>query len=124
MVGGAEAHALHLAYMEGVGFSPAIRLPMTPAEQTRDPRPALMRQALADAQARKFDEALAALKQILVIDPKFPPALALLGPVQRRTGDLYGAIRTYETLVVIEPGDVEARDMLERWKRESELHDR
>ena len=94
------------------------------AAQARDPKPALLQQALADAQARKFDQALAALKRILSIDPKFPPALELLGPVQRRTGDLYGAIRTYETLVAITPGDDEARDMLERWKRESELHDR
>jgi len=118
--------------MDGAGLSPAVfdgvrhieGVRFSPADQTRDSKAALLQRALADAQARKFDQALAALNKILAIDPKFPPGLALLGPIQRRTGDLYGAIRTYETLVAIAPDDEEARDLLERWKRESELHDR
>jgi hypothetical protein len=39
-------------------------------------------------------------------------------------GDLPGAIRTLETLVADAPGQTDAADTLDRWRREAELHDR
>ena len=71
-----------------------------------------------DADARdEFERALA-------LDPKLAQARALLGQMQYRIGDRLLAVRTYETLVAVAPGDRDARATLERWQREAELHDR
>jgi tetratricopeptide (TPR) repeat protein len=71
-----------------------------------------------DADARdEFDRALG-------LDPKLTQARALLGQVQHRMGDALGAMKTYETLLALSPDDREAQATLDRWRRESELHDR
>ena len=71
-----------------------------------------------DADARdEFDRALS-------FDPKLTQARALLGQMQHRMGDALGAMRTYETLLALSPDDREAQATLDRWRRESELHDR
>ena len=58
------------------------------------------------------------------LDAGLTRARSLLGQVQHRIGDLPGAIRTFETLVADAPGDKDAADTLDRWRREAELHDR
>ena len=71
-----------------------------------------------DADARdEFDRALS-------LEPKLTQARALLGQMQHRMGDALGAMRTYETLLALSPDDREAQATLDRWRRESELHDR
>jgi hypothetical protein len=44
--------------------------------------------------------------------------------VLHRSGDLQGAIRTYEKAVAAAPNDERNADVLERWRREAALHDR
>jgi len=73
---------------------------------------------------RRYDDAKEALEQALSLDSKFAQARSLLGRVLHRMGDLPGAIRAFETLVVDAPGDKDAADTLDRWRREAELHNR
>jgi tetratricopeptide (TPR) repeat protein len=71
-----------------------------------------------DADARdEFERAMA-------LDPKLMQARLLLGQMQYRMGDLQSAMRTYETLLDLAPDDREARATLDRWRRETDLHDR
>src|SRR5205085_5619989 len=63
-------------------------------------------------------------ERALALEPKLAQARALLGQIQYRMGDKLGAMRTYETLLELAPDDRDARATLERWRRESELHDR
>ena len=73
---------------------------------------------------RRDADAKEALDHALALDPRMTRARALLGQVLHRSGDLVGAIRTYETLTTEVPDDKEARSTLERWRREADLHDR
>lgn len=73
---------------------------------------------------RRDTDAKQALEYALQLDPQFSRARAQLAHVVRRMGDLVGAIREYERVVSELPEDQGARDTLERWKRELELHDR
>jgi tetratricopeptide (TPR) repeat protein len=73
---------------------------------------------------RRYDDAKEALEHALSLDPKLAQARGLLGQTQHRLGDLTGAIRAFETLVAEAPGEKDAADTLERWRREAELHDR
>jgi hypothetical protein len=73
---------------------------------------------------RRDAEAVAALQRALQFNPRLVRARALLGQAQRRTGDLHGAIRTYETLATEVPDEPAVLETLNRWRRESELHDR
>jgi len=71
-----------------------------------------------DAEAR--DE----LEASIALDPKQTLARAQLGQILYRTGDVAGAIRTYELLLADAPDDRDAQTTLERWRRESALNDR
>jgi tetratricopeptide (TPR) repeat protein len=73
---------------------------------------------------RRYEEAKDALERALSLDATLTQARSLLGQVQHRMGDLPGAIRTLETLVANAPGEKDAADTLDRWRREAELHDR
>jgi tetratricopeptide (TPR) repeat protein len=73
---------------------------------------------------RRDADAKQSLEYALQLDPRFTRARAQLAHVIRRMGDLLGAIREYERVVSELPGDEGARETLERWKRELELHTR
>ena len=73
---------------------------------------------------RRDADAKAALEQALQLDPKLTDARAQLAHVLRRQQDFQGAINLYEVVVTEVPGDAAARDTLDRWKRELELHER
>jgi tetratricopeptide (TPR) repeat protein len=73
---------------------------------------------------RRDRDAKDAFERALALDPKLSQARALLGQVQHRLNDLAGALRSYEMLVAQVPDDRDAQATLERWRRESELHDR
>ena len=72
---------------------------------------------------RRDADAKAALEKALQLDPKLTRARAQLAHVLRRQQDFKGAISLYE-VVVTEVDDAGARDTLERWKRELDLHER
>ena len=73
---------------------------------------------------RRDEDAKQALEYALQLDPQLSRARAQLAHVIRRMGDLLGAIREYERVVSELPNDQGARETLDRWKRELELHDR
>jgi hypothetical protein len=72
---------------------------------------------------RRDTDAEASLERALQLEPKLTPASELLGVVRYRRGDLFGAIRAYDTLP---PASISegTRDRLERWRRELELANR
>jgi tetratricopeptide (TPR) repeat protein len=79
---------------------------------------------MAAALERRDTDAKDEFERALALDPKLTQARALLGQVQHRLGDFNGAIRTYQALLAATPDDREAQATLDRWQRESELHDR
>ncbi|PYQ94492.1 MAG: hypothetical protein DMF95_28770 [Acidobacteria bacterium] len=79
---------------------------------------------MAASLERRDGDAKDALERALALDAKLIEARALLGQIQRRMGDITGAIRTYDTLLTMTPDDREAKATLDRWQREAELHDR
>jgi tetratricopeptide (TPR) repeat protein len=79
---------------------------------------------MAAALERRDADARDAFERALALDPRLSQARALLGQIQYRMGDRPGAMRTYETLLELTPDDRDARATLERWQRETELHDR
>lgn len=78
----------------------------------------------AEFMLRHDPEAKAHLQRAIDLDPKFTIAKAQMGQVVKRQGDLAEAIRLYEIVVAERPDDAGARDTLERWKREKDLHER
>ena len=79
---------------------------------------------MAASLERRDADAKDEFERALALEPKLSQARALLGQMQYRMGDKFGAMRTYETLLELAPDDRDARATLERWRRESELHDR
>lgn len=73
---------------------------------------------------RRDPEAKDALERALELDPKLPDARLVLGQVLYRMGDPNGAIRLLERIVAEAPGDTRSGDLLRRWRREADLHDR
>ncbi len=91
-----------------------------------DPRNARLHlgAGLAASLERRDTDARDEFERALALDPNLMQARALLGQVQYRLGDRWLALRTYERLVAMTPGDRDARATLERWQREAELHAR
>jgi len=73
---------------------------------------------------RRDADARSALEHALGLDPKLTQARTLLGQVLYRSGDLAGAIRSYDTLIAQAPDDEQARAALDKWRREAALNDR
>jgi tetratricopeptide (TPR) repeat protein len=69
-------------------------------------------------------EASVHLQHALGLDPKLTRARAQLAQVVKRQGDLVEAIRLYEIVSAEIPDDRGVRDILERWRRERDLHER
>ena len=67
------------------------------------------------AQARE------AFTEALRIDPALMPASVLLGLLLYETGELPGAIRTYEAALVRAPGSRQLTVRLEQWRKEAAL---
>jgi hypothetical protein len=91
-----------------------------------DPRNARLHlgAALAGYLEKRDDDARVSAGRALALDPQLTEARFLLGRVLYRLGDVTGAIAALEVVVGAVPGDRDARTMLERWRRELELHDR
>jgi tetratricopeptide (TPR) repeat protein len=73
---------------------------------------------------RKDAEARLALERSLDLDPKLLDARVLLSQVLYRMGDPTSAMRELERAVGSAPSDTRLAEMLGRWRREAELHDR
>src|SRR5688500_3700051 len=56
---------------------------------------------------RRYPDALSHAQRALSIDPRLTRARALLGQAMRRTGDLHGAIREFEMVVIELPNDAD-----------------
>jgi tetratricopeptide (TPR) repeat protein len=79
---------------------------------------------VAASQERRDADARDEFERALALDPKLTQARALLGQIQYRMGDALGAMRTYDTLLTLTPDDREAQALVDRWRREADLHDR
>ena len=95
------------------------------AALTGDPRnPWLHVGAGLAAYLERLDaDARAVLEQALSLQPELTEDCASLGQVQHRAGELRSAIASLDIVVAAAPGDRAARETLERWRREGELHD-
>jgi tetratricopeptide (TPR) repeat protein len=91
-----------------------------------DPKNAALRvgAGIAAALQRRDADAKLHFEQALVLDPKLTMARAQLAQVVRRQGDYQEAIRLLEMVAAEAPGDAAVREMLERWRRERDLHER
>ena len=73
---------------------------------------------------RRDADARAHFERALVLDPKLTMARAQLAQVVRRQGDYQQAIRLLEIVAADAPGDAAVRELLARWQRERDLHER
>ncbi len=73
---------------------------------------------------RRDEAAQHALERALQLSPALARARELLGLVQYRRGDLFGAILTYESIDRRQPENQQAIERLERWRHELDLHNR
>jgi tetratricopeptide (TPR) repeat protein len=91
-----------------------------------DPKNAALRvgAGMAAALQRRDEEARAHFEQALALDPKLTVARAQLAQVVRRQGHYQEAIRLLEIVAANAPGDAAVRELLERWQRERDLHER
>lgn len=91
-----------------------------------DPKNAALRvgAGMAAALQRRDEDARAHFEQALALDPKLTVARAQLAQVVRRQGDYQEAIRLLEMVAANAPGDAAVRELLERWQRERDLHER
>jgi len=71
----------------------------------------------------RMPKARAALEEALRLAPALTPAMALLGDLLAREGDLLGAIALYERLLALEPDDAVVVERLDRWRTEQALHE-
>jgi tetratricopeptide (TPR) repeat protein len=91
------------------------------AARPSDPLPHL---GAGIAAHRLGDEAQAeiSLKRALTLEPRLTPASALLGQIVYAGGDVDGAIAIYERALKAAPAELEIKEQLERWRKESRLH--
>ncbi|HWF84994.1 MAG TPA: hypothetical protein VG222_09115 [Vicinamibacterales bacterium] len=73
---------------------------------------------------RRDADAETEAERALDLDATLTQAREILGAALHRLGDVAGAIRAYEALTASAPADADAAAMLERWRREADLHDR
>jgi tetratricopeptide (TPR) repeat protein len=71
----------------------------------------------------RLDAAISSLKKALQYEPRFVQAAALLAQVAYERGELELAIRSMEKAVALAPYDRLRADQLDRWRRESSVHD-
>jgi hypothetical protein len=91
-----------------------------------DPRNAWLRLGAGTAAflERHDADARAHLEQALALDPKLTRARAQLAQVLKRLGDSREAIRQLAIVAAEAPGEAAVRDLLDRWTRERDLHER
>jgi len=68
-------------------------------------------------------DASSLLRTALDLDPRFPEALALQARLAYDRGDSDLAVRSMEQAVAIRPSDTRLTEVLDRWHRETRVHD-
>ena len=91
------------------------------AQNPKDTR-AMLGAALAAHLEGQDGDAVAMLKKALQIAPDNLSALYLLGPLAYGQGDLDLAIKSYEKVVKLAPGNPQIYQQLEDWKKEAALN--
>jgi tetratricopeptide (TPR) repeat protein len=91
-----------------------------------DPKNAMLHAGagIAAALQRRDVDAKAHLEQALALDAALSIARVQLAHVVRRQGNFNEAIRQLEMVSAALPDDGSVRELVERWKKERELHDR
>src|SRR5687768_3118831 len=91
-----------------------------------DPKNAALRvgAGMAAALQRRDADARIHFEQALVLVPKLSIARLQLAHVVRRQGDYQEAIRLLEIVAADNAGEAAVRELLDRWKRERDLHER
>ena len=106
----------------GLAQAPAPPRALTP-QQTKDVIQSL-HAAVAAQRAGQLDAARRHLVDALARDPSLTNASLLLGDVLYATGDLTGAIETYQRALTYAPEHKLLTARLDGWRREQALHDR
>jgi tetratricopeptide (TPR) repeat protein len=110
------------AIQRGDGEKAASSFRAVLANNPRDVR-ALEGSAMAAHLLGRDDDAIAALKRAMQIVPEDPYPPYLLGPLAYQQGDLDLAIKSFEKVVKLAPGNRGVYQQLEAWKKEAALHD-
>jgi tetratricopeptide (TPR) repeat protein len=99
----------------GAAFDEALRTgPQTPST--------LLGAGLAARLQGRTDDVRRFLIDALKIEPSLTPASLLLGSVLYQSGDLDGAIETYQRALAFSPTHPQLTKQLEAWRKEAELH--
>jgi tetratricopeptide (TPR) repeat protein len=110
------------AIQRGDGEKAAAAFRAVLAQNPRDSR-ALAGSAIAAHLLGRDDDAISALKRALGINPDDVYALYLLGPIAYSQGDIDLAIKSYDHITKVAPGNAAIFQQLEAWKKEAALHD-
>jgi tetratricopeptide (TPR) repeat protein len=78
--------------------------------------------AIASHMLGRDRDARQSLKRALELEPRLKDAARLLGEIEYRDGNVDEAIRAYEQALAQAPGDLEIRERLDAWRKESTLH--
>jgi tetratricopeptide (TPR) repeat protein len=109
------------AIQRGDGEKAAASFRAVLAQNPRDSR-ALAGAAIAAHLLGRDDEAISTLKRALGINQDDVYALSLLGPLAYAQGDIDLAIKSYEHIIKVAPGNQSIYRQLEAWKKEADLH--
>lgn len=90
--------------------------------QNPDNEPAMVGAAIAAHMQQQDEDAVRMLKKALQIAPNDLSALAWLGPLAYSQGDVDLAIKSYEKIVTLAPGNQRIYQQLEDWKKEAALN--
>jgi len=111
------------AIQRGDGEKAAASFRAVLAQNPRDSR-ALAGAAIAAHLLGRDDDAMSALKRALAINADDVYALYLLGPIAYNQNDIDLAIKSYEHILKVAPGNQSIYQQVEAWKKEAALHDR
>ena len=110
------------AIQRGEGEQAASAFRQVLAGNPRDVR-ALTGAGIAAHLLGRDDDAVMSLKRAVQADPDYVQASFFLGQLAYSQGDLDLAIKSYERVVKIAPGDPGIYRQLEDWKKEAALHE-
>jgi tetratricopeptide (TPR) repeat protein len=109
------------AIQSGDGEKAAAAFRAVLAQNPRDSR-ALAGAAIAAHLLGRDDEAISTLKRALAINADDVYALYLHGPLAYSQNDIDLAIKSYEHILKVAPGNQSVYQQLQAWKKESALH--
>jgi len=109
------------AIQQGDGEKAAASFRAVLAQNPRDSR-ALAGAAIAAHLLGRDDEAISTLKRALAFNADDVYALYLLGPLAYSQNDIDLAIKSYEHILKVAPGNQSVYQQLQAWKKEADLH--